>query len=518
MTEDHKKNTARIAKNTLFLYGRMLLGMIVSLYTSRVILNALGVVDFGIYGVVGGLVGMLSLVSSALSSSISRFMTFELGRGNLERLREVFATSVLIQLAMSGVVLLVAETAGLWFLNTQMTIPADRMVAANWIYQASVISFIMGLIGCPFGAAIVAHERMNIYAYFGILDIFFRLGIVLFIAYAPFVFDKLIAYALLLTFVGIGMQIIYWIYCFRHFAETHTRLVFCRSIWKEMAAFAGWNGIGCTAAILKDQGVNVLLNIFFGPIVNAARSIAGSVNGAVGGFVNNFMTAVSPQITKSYAADDREYMFSLVKRGSRFGYYILMILAIPIIIEAPLVLKIWLNVVPEYTVMFVRLVLILSLVDVLSNTLITLQVATGKIRNYQIAVGGLLLMNFPLSWLVLHFGASPVAVYVVAIAIGIGCLILRLVFLNKMVGLSINGYLRDVVANVLVTNAVSLVVPLTLLLVLEEGFVRFALVIVMALVSGGAAAVFVGCNENERKFILSKVSDVRARLTRCMSR
>jgi len=514
MTYDNKANTARIAKNTLFLYGRMLFGMIVSLYTSRVILNSLGVVDYGIIGVVGGLVGMLSIVSSALSSSISRFMTFELGRNDLVQLRKIFSTSVLIQVAMSVVVLIIGETVGLWFLNTQMTIPADRLIAANWIYQASIFSFILGLLGCPMSAAIIAHEKMDIFAYLGILDIFLKLAIVLFIAYSPFSFDRMICYSILLTIVGMSMQVINLIYCLRHFPEFHARLTFHKDIWKEMSGFAGWNSIGCIAAILRDQGVNVLLNVFFGPVVNASRGIAASVSGAINSFAGNFMTAVNPQITKSYASGDHKYLFSLVYRGSRFGYYILMTLAIPIIIETPLILTLWLKDYPEFTVIFVRLVLIASLVDILSNTLITLQVATGRIRNYQLAVGGLLLMNFPLSWAALHFGASPIYVYIVFIAIAIGCLFLRLVFLNKMVGLSISGYFRDVVLNVLTVSAISLIVPISIYVILPEGYLRFALVIAFGLISSLLAVLFIGCTQDERGFILLKAGGFKNRILR----
>lgn len=514
MDQQHTENTKRIAKNTLFLYGRMILGMLVALYTSRLILNALGVEDFGINNVVGGFVAMFSLISSALTSSISRFITFELGRNNQVGLKQVFSTSLLIQLSLSAIILLVAESIGLWFVNYKMVIPADRLYAANWVFQASILGFILGLMSTPYNAVIVAHEKMNIYAYFGLLQIFLNLGIVLFIAYAPFNFDRLIVYSLLMVSVSIVMQAIFWTYCYRHFSESRVWPQFHRRSWKEMSGFAGWNAIGCTAGILKDQGVNVLLNLFFGPIVNAARGIAGSVSNAVGQFTGNFMTALNPQITKSYASGDHGYMFSLVERGSRFGYYIMLIISIPVILEAPYILTLWLKQYPDNTVIFVRFVLCYSLLEVLSSTLITLQVATGKIRNYQLAVGGLLLMNFPLSWLVLKLGAAPYAVYIVAIAIGIGCLLLRLWFLRSMVGLSMRGYLHRVVANVTITSLCAFIVPFGLYFLMSPGILRFVTVIIVAITSASISVLFVGCTTGERQFIMSKVHVLRGKLTR----
>lgn len=512
MDTDHRGHTSRIAKNTVLLYGRMLIGMLVSLYTSRAILNALGVEDFGIQNVVGGFVAMFSLISSALSSSISRFMTFELGTGDMIRLRKVFSTSLLIQLALISIVLVVAETVGVWFVNNKMVIPSGRLFAANCVFQASVVSFVLGLFSTPYNACIIAHERMNVFALFGILQICINLGIVLFIVYAPFGFDRLIVYSILLTGTYLFMQILYFRYCHKHFTESRCMPRFYRDCWKEMSGFAGWNAIGCTAGILKDQGVNVLLNLFFGPGVNASRGLAGSVSAAVGAFVANFMTAINPQITKSYACEDRQYMFSLVERGSRFGFYTMMLFAVPIILETPAVLSLWLGAYPGITVIFVRLALLNSLLEVLSNTLITLQAATGKIRNYQIAVGGLLLMNFPVSYLALKAGASPMSVYVIAFEIGVGCLLLRLWFLRNMTGLSIGSYLNGVVLNVILTCACAVILPVMIHFLLPEGPVRFISVIISSIVCGVLSILYVGCMASERCFILGKISNQITRL------
>ena len=507
-----RENTKRIAKNTLMLYVRMLFSMLVSLYTSRVVLQALGVEDYGINNVVGGLVTMFSLISNSLSASVSRFLTFELGRGDMERLKETFSTSLLIHLVLAGIVFILAESVGVWFLNTQMTIPAGRLYAANWVFQASILSFMFGLSSVPYNASITSHERMSAFAYIGMLDVVLRLLIVLFIAYAPFRFDRLIVYSLLTVGVGMALQCIYLWYCRKNFEECRFRLRFNKKCWKEMGAFAGWNFIGCTAGLLKDQGVNILLNLFWGPVVNAARGIALSVNAAVTGFAGNFMAAVHPQIIKSYAADDRGYTFSLVERGSRFSFYIMLILALPILFETEFMLTLWLNDFPEHTVNFVRLILLLSLSDVLSNTLITLQNATGKIRNYQIAVGSALMLNFPVSYLCLKMGCLPESVYVVALFVSLLCLMLRLLFLRRMVQLSVTQYLSNVCLNVLIVSLIASFIPTLIYFQMEEGWNRFISMLFLCVICSSLSIFFIGCSFSERKFILDRVRILKKRI------
>lgn len=512
--QDHSENTKRIAKNTLMLYGRMLFSMVVSLYTSRVVLNTLGVVDYGIYGVVGGFVSMFSLISSSLSSAVSRFLTFELGRGDQERLNKAFSTSLLIHIVLAIAVLVIAETVGVWFVNNKMTIPSDRLYAANWVFQASIFSFMFGLFSVPYNASIVSHEKMSAFAYIGILDTTMKLLIVLFIAYSHWHFDKLIVYAMLLVAVSITLQCIYLAYCRKHFEECRLRISFDKGFWKEISSFSLWNFIGCTAAILKDQGVNVLLNIFVGPVLNAARGVAGSVNGAVTGFAKNFMTALNPQITKSYASGDLKYAHFLVERGSRFSYYILMFLAIPILLETDFILTLWLKEYPEHSMHFVRLVLMLSMVDVLSNTLITLQNATGRIRNYQLVVGCILLLNFPISYLCLKAGFEPECTYVVAIAVGVACLIARLLFVRKTASLPMSDFMRNVVLNVVLVTLCALVLPYVVHVIMPGGWKRFVVVGAVSVMTSAMSIFFVGCNRNERGFIKEKISSVIGRFRR----
>lgn len=509
-----RENTKRIAKNTLMLYGRMLFSMLVSLYTSRVVLQALGVEDYGIYNVVGGVVAMFSMISSSLSSSVSRFLTFELGKGDTDGLKRVFSTSLSIQLVLAGIIVVLAETIGLWFLNTHMTIPANRLYAANWVFHASVLTFVINLLSVPFSASIVSHERMSAFAYIGILDVVLRLLIVLFIAYSGLGFDRLIVYALLLVGVVCIMQAIYWRYCTHHFLECQLKLSFDVDYWKEMSSFAGWNFIGCTAGLLKDQGVNILLNLFLGPIINAARGIANTVNNVLSSFAGNFMTALNPQITKSYAAGDYDYMFSLVERGSRFSYYILLLFALPMLFEADFVLTLWLKHYPAHTVNFVRLILLVTMCDILSNTLINLQNATGKIRNYQLAVGGMLLMNFPLSYICLKIGFQPESTLIVALIVAVACLFLRLLFLRKMVGLSIRRYLHKVCGNVMCVTLAAAVLPTLLYLQMADGVLRFLLMCMLTALCSATAIYFIGCSRNERDFIKSRIVLIRQKFSR----
>ena len=511
---EHTEDTKRIAKNTMMLYIRMLFNMLVSLYTSRVVLDALGVEDYGIYNVVGGFVAMFSLISSSLSSSVGRFFTYELGRGDIDRMKRAFSTSLLIHVVLAIIIFVLMETIGVWFLNNKMTIPVERLYATNWVFQASVLSFMLNLLSVPYNASIVSHERMSAFAYIGILDVILRLLIVLFIAHSSWYFDHLIVYSLLLVAVGILMQSIYWKYCRRNFEECRLKLSFDKPYWKEMSSFACWNFIGCTAGLLNYHGVNILLNLFVGPILNAARGIAMTVNSAVAGFANNFMTALNPQITKSYAAGDMNYCHSLVERGSRFSFFIMLIIALPVFLEAEFVLTLWLKQYPPHTVNFIRLVLILTMVDILSNTLITLANATGKIRNYQLGVGLMLLMNFPLSYLCLYLGCPPESAFFVAIGVALACMVLRLAFLRKMAKLSMTAYFKNVCVKVLMVAVVASIVPMFLHCSLTLGWERLIVVGGISVISCLLVIFYLGCNRRERLQILSKAACFKQRIRR----
>lgn len=498
-------NTSRIAKNTIMLYGRMLFSMLVSLYTSRVILAALGVEDYGIYNVVGGLVSMFSLISNSLSSAVSRFLNFELGKGNTDGLQKVFSTSLYIHLGLATIIVILAESVGIWFLNHQMNIPESRMYAANWVFQASLLSFVMNIISVPYNAIIVSFERLGAFAYIGIATVILKLFAVLIIAYTDTGFDKLIYYSILILLISIIIQVVYVVYCKHNFKKATTIQKFDRKLLRHITSFAGWNFIGCSAGVLKDQGINILLNIFFGPIVNAARGISNTVKSSVTAFVGNFMTALTPQITKNYASGNNTYLTSLILRGSRFSFYILLTLILPIILETETILNIWLKSYPEYTVTFVRLVLIISIIDTLSNTLITLQSATGNIRNYQIIIGGTLLLNFPISYIWLKCGLTPYAVYYTAIIISCICLYLRLLFLKQMEALMPQVFIKGVILNIIPVSLAALILPLILHITISNTICRFIIVVTVSLISTISSIYFIGCNKEERKFIHRKI-------------
>lgn len=496
------ENNKRIAKNTLLLYARMLVLMLVGLYTSRITLNALGVDNFGIYNVVGGVVGLFSLLSGSLSAAISRFITFELGRDNVEKLKTVFSSAVTIQVILSLIIVLLAETIGLWFLNNKLVIPADRMAAAHWVYQLSILTFVIGLISVPYNAAIIAHERMSAFAYMSVVDVFGKLLIAFSMYYS--LYDRLIHYAILLTALSLLNRLIYGFYCKKHFAECTYQFSFDRSLLKQMFGFAGWNFIGASSAVLRDQGGNIILNMFCGPAVNAARGIAIQVSTAIQGFVSNFMTALNPQITKSYASGNHDYMMSLIYKGARFSYYILLLLSLPVIINARYILTLWLGIVPDHTVSFVQLVLVFAMSESLANPLITAMLATGNIRNYQLVVGVLQLLNLPLAYLFLRLGYPPESVFFVAIFVSVCCEMARLYMLRGMIHLSIRSFLRNVYFNVIVVSIIAAIVPVLLSMVLTDDIVGFLISCICCGVCTAISILYVGFTRNERKMIVSK--------------
>lgn len=499
-------NNKRIAKNTLLLYFRMLFMMAVSLYTSRVVLNALGVEDFGIYNVVGGVVAMFSMLSGSLSSAITRFITYELGTGNQENLKKIFSSSVTIQIGLAVLIIVLAEAVGVWFLNVKMNIPDARMAAANWVFQFSILTFAINLVSVPYNATIIAHERMSAFAYISILEAIGKLAIAFLIVISPI--DKLIFYAILMCAVALVIRFAYGIYCKKHFEECTYHFIFDKELLKRMFGFAGWNFIGATSAVLRDQGGNVVINLFCGPAANAARGIAFQVNTAISGFVTNFMTALNPQITKSYAAGDRKYMMTLIFQGARLSFYMLLLLSLPVLIDTHYILGLWLKIVPDHAVLFVQLVLVFAMSESISNPLITAMLATGHIRNYQLVVGGLQMMNLPVSYILLRMGMFPEVVIVVAIVISQCCLAARLLMLRGMIGLSVRKYMKKVYINVLVVTVIAAIFPFLLAISLDESFLNFILLCFVALICTGITIYYVGCDKTERQFVLNKLHTI----------
>ena len=513
MPSIEQQNNKRIAKNTLLLYFRMLLVMGVSLYTSRIVLRTLGVDDFGIYNVVGGLVAMFSVVSGALSSAISRFLTFELGKGDEEQLSKVFSSSVSIQILISLIVIVLAETIGLWFLNHQMVIPFDRLESANWIFHLSILTFCVNLISVPYNAAIVAHEKMSVFAYVSVFDALGKLAVAWGIAFSSV--DKLIMYGLLMCCVSLFVRLIYGWYCKRYFKECNCRFVCDWSLLKRMFVFAGWNFVGSSSFILREQGGSIVLNLFCGPAVNAAKGIATQINNAVYQFVYNFTMALNPQITKSYAIGDMPYMMKLVFQGARLSFYIFSLLAIPVILNVRYILNLWLHVVPEYSTIFVQLVLVFTLSESISLPLQTVMLATGKIRNYQLVVGGLQLLNLPISYVLLKMGFAPESVFVVAIFLSQICLFARFFLLKKMVSFDTVSFIKKVYLNVCYVSVIGLIVPVTLCCFIQrDSFIKFALSFAVAGLSMFFSILFVGCSREERMFVFRKICEIGKKVFR----
>ena len=500
------ESNKRIAKNTLILYVRMFLMMLVGLYTSRVNLAALGVDNFGVYNVVGGFVAMFSVISTSLSGAISRFITYELGRGGGDKLKTMFSTSVNIMAGLSLLIVIIAELLGPWFIDTQLDIPAGREIAAQWVFQFSILNFVVGLISVPYNAAIVAHERMSAFAYISIFEALGKLAVALLIPYSPI--DKLIFFAGLLCSISLIIRFIYGYYCKRHFAECTYTFTFDKSVIKQMGGFAGWNFFNSTAYIFNNQGVNMLLNMFFGVAVNAARGIAVSVDNIVNQFVGNFMTAINPQITKSYASGDFGRMHKLVCRGAKFSYYCMFLLALPIILGAEQILNLWLVDVPKYTVQFVQLILLTSLCDCIGRTGYTACMATGRLKKYSLVITSVAILEFPLVWVAFSLGATPLYAYYIYVFVKIAALIARMFLMEELIHLKATMYVTLVFLPIILTTLIALVVPLLLNLVMEPSLIRLVVVFVVSVLSVGLSALYLGMTVSERQVILNSVRTV----------
>lgn len=488
----------------------MLFMMFIGLYTSRINLQSLGVEDYGIYNVVGGIVVMFFIINGSISASISRFLTFELGKNNIDKLKKVFSTSVTIQIGMSLIILLLSETIGLWFLNNKMVIPESRIYAANWVYQFSILTFILGLISTPYNACIVAHEKMSAFAWITIYDAITKLLIAWLTFIAPM--DKLIFFSGFIMLIAFTQRMIYTSYCLRKFEECRYHFFIDKNLFKEMFGFAGWNFIGASSAILRDTGGNIVINLFCGPTVNAARGIANQVNSAVLGFANSFMTAINPQITKSYASNNSEKTMLLIYKGARFSFYLLLLLGLPVMIEAEYIIHLWLGQVPTHTVLFVQLTIIYAMSESISNPLVTAMLATGKIRNYQIIVGGLQMLNLPISYLCLRNGCIPETVVIVAIIISQCCFAARIYMLKTMISLKVKEYLKQVYCNILLTLFIAFLIPLIAKHYLDTTLLNFILILLIAFVSASISILFIGCNSQERSFIYSNISKIKNRI------
>lgn len=488
------------------LYFRMLLMMAVNLYTSRVILQVLGVEDYGIYNVVGGVVALFNIMRGSLSTATQRFVTYALGRNDEEYLKRVFSTSMYVHMALCVVIFILAETLGLWLLQHEMQIPTDRTTAAMWVYQCAVISSIVVILSVPYNATIIAREKMSAFAVISLLEVFLKLAIVYMLLL--FSIDKLILYAILLLLTQICIRYCYTYYCRKNFSETKLIYVKDVALIKEIGAFSGWSLLGNAAYISYTQGLNVMLNIFFAPTVNAARGIAVQVQSTVNQFVQNFQTALNPQITKSYAAGNLPYMHNLVFRSARFSYFMLLILSLPILIETETILKLWLTIVPEYTVTFLRLILLTTWINSIANPLVISVKATGKVKRYECVVGIIMLLILPISYIFLKLGYPPYFVFVVHLFMEFVAQFARILITRNLIGFSVSSFMKSVVFRILLVTVLALILPLGLYFVLDNSISSFLIVCFASVLSCSFSIYFFGLTVSERQMINSKVKQI----------
>lgn len=495
----------RIVKNTMFLYIRMFLIMGVSLYTSRLVLQELGVEDFGLYNVVGGIVTMFTFLNGALSGATSRYLTFELGRKDFDRLHQVFNVALLIHVFIAIIVVFLAETIGLWFLYHKMIIPEDRFQAAFWVYQISIATSVFTLTQVPYNAAIIAHENMRIYAYVGIIEVVCRLLVVYLLCMSPI--DKLVFYALLLFLIQIVIMFFYRGYCLHHYEESRFKIYRKSSLYKEIFSYAGYDLIGNISVLAQGQGINILLNMFFGPTVNAARAIAYQVQGAVTQFSNNFMTAVKPQIIKSYASGHTDDMMKLVVQSSCFSYYLMWMIAFPICLEAKYILSLWLGNYPDHTVEFIYLIMALCLIQTLKTPRTTVFHATGHIRLPNIVIGTILCAALPLAYLFLKLGLPAESVFWASNATMLISEIASILILKKYINYSSGKYVLSVHLRCLAVTVVSFIVPYLLYeRTVDESFLRLVFTCILTTFSVAFTVLLIGMDRETRKRLFSIIS------------
>ena len=480
----------------------MLFAMLVSLYTSRVILQTLGVEDYGVYNVVGGVITMFTFLNGAMSSATSRYITFEIGKGNIEQLKKVFSTALQIHGAIALLIVILGETAGLWFLMNELVIPDGRMDAAMWVYQCSIISCVVTIMSVPYNADIIAHEKMSAFAYISVLEIILKLLIVYLLVVLPF--DKLKVYAVLVLMVGLLIRYIYTRYCHKHFEESHYIHRIDKALLKEMSSFAGWSFWGNLAGIFYSQGLNMMLNIFFGPVVNAARGIATQIQGVVQQFVSNFQMALNPQITKTYASGELDKMHSLMYRSARFSFMLLFFLSLPIMLETNYILTLWLGIVPENTVIFARIIIAISLIYTIANPCVIANQATGKVKVYQAVVGGLLLLILPISYIVLKMGAPAYSVFIVHFCVESVAQFARMYMLRNMIDLPLWSYVKNIYLPIMGVVLLSVVLPILVYINMQEGIIRLLAVGMTCVVSVAMTSLFIGMTRNERSFLIDK--------------
>ena len=501
--QDTTSNNKRIAKNTIMLYIRMFISMLVGLYTSRVVLATLGVEDYGIYGVVGGVVGMMGFLNASMSGATSRFLTFELGKGDKERLAKTFSSALIVHIGIAIVVLILAETVGLWFLCNKLNIPAERMQAAHWVYQLSILSAMFGITQVPYNAAIIAHEKMDVYAYVEILNVSLKLLIVYLLCIGNF--DKLILYASLMLAVSILIMMVYRIYAIRQFPEAHFHWIWDKTYLRPLLSFSGWDLYGNACVIARQQGTNFLINIFYGVVYNAASGIATTVQGTISGLAFNIILAFRPQIIKQYAKGNVEDMSKLVGNAVCFTTILFGCMSIPLLLETHYIMKAWLGTIPDKSVIFCQILLIASFLGLLNNIWNTCIHATGKIKEISIFSGTFFLISLPIIYVVFQFKAPVESAYLV--------FILSIVFVNVSNLLIIKKKIPKLKLNFVFLNYIKVIIVLMASYYItslfkaqmQETFIRLLVDCFICWIIIFASSFIFILNKKQKKSIISKI-------------
>ncbi|WP_035668046.1 lipopolysaccharide biosynthesis protein [Flavobacterium sp. 83] len=494
-------NNKRIAKNTFILYIRMFFTMGVSLYTSRVVLNTLGVQDYGVYSIVGGIVTLFSFFNSAMTSATQRFLAFDIGKNDLEQLKKTFNATLNIHISIAILVLVLAETIGLWFVNHKLNLPLDRMVAVNWVYQFSVFTFLLGIIQVPYDALIVAREKMDIYAYMAIVEVFLKLIIVYLLV--VFSYDKLILYAGLLFLISFIVRTGHKQYCKWQYEESKYQFYYDKSFYKVLLSYSGWNLFGNIAGVARGQGLNILLNLFFGTVLNAAYGISMQVQTTVQGFVSNFQMAINPQIIKQYAAGNRQQCLKLIFQSAKFSYFLMFIIACPILFNINFILELWLKNPPKYTSVFVTLSIISILIECISGPLMIGAQLTGDIKWYQITMGSFVFLCLPISYLLLRCYSNPSIIFIVIITVNAISLLWRLLFLKKMINLDVKSFSLKVLSKIIVVTAIAVLAFHFMNISIQNSYLDFFVKSITLTIINLISIYFIGLDNSEKTLITS---------------
>ena len=501
---NEKAKNSRIAKNTLMLYIRMFFLMGIGLYTSRIVLQALGVEDYGIYNVVGGVVTTFTCLSGTMSAATSRFITIELGKGDIDMVKKVFRSSLTIHYILAIIVFALSETIGLWFVLEKMVIPPERMTAALWVYHLSIITFVISIISIPYNALIIAHEKMNAFAYISIFEGIIKLIAIISLNYINV--DSLILYAIFIFIIQVTLRLIYTFYCNKNFKESSAKWLWDKRYSKEILVYAGWTLNGGLAVVGFTQGINILLNMFFGPTVNAARAIAVRIQSIVNQFFTNFQMAVRPQITKSYAQGNLSYMHSLIINTSRYSFYLILLIAFPIFINTEYILNIWLGVVPEYTVNFTRIMILTCMNGAMREPTLMAIHATGDVKKFQIIEGTLLLTVLPICYIGLkYYQISPEAVFLIYFIIECITQFARVFIVYPKIQLPIKRYFTEILFPIFV-----MLIPTFILGYLISLFIcvnDFKMLIFQSLLSVVSLLLIVfifGLKNDEKKYLANR--------------